>query len=285
MSQPIFCVSDLHMGDCGPRDNFAGMNHGMREKEFLRFLDYVERRNGELIIAGDLFELWQGNISKVITCRKSLLDRLAAMGAKYMLGNHDIDLLHFKERNGIRLDHPLFRDLHTEREIVVNGRHILLIHGHEQDVYCRDESPGIGRISAIYSGLREDRNGGPLSKWKYGGATVEARSLGHWDRFSRFCRRLVGQPNATMVMRREILETYKDRDVDALIYGHTHEPGQFYRFSNVVGQYIDLPIYNTGTWAESVNTFAEIDSKGEVRLFDWTMGGAVRNTDRLYVDR
>ena len=102
ITRPIYCISDLHLGDGGPRDNFLPA----KEKQLLSFLDYVEEQDGELLILGDLFELWQANWSKVFTYRKHLLDRLAVLGATYILGNHDADLYHFQGTSWI--NHPLF---------------------------------------------------------------------------------------------------------------------------------------------------------------------------------
>lgn len=278
IDRPHFCVSDLHMGDGGPRDNFAHMSGGWREQEFLSFLDYVEDQGGELTIIGDLFELWQGNISKVLTCRLSLMDRLADMGAIYLLGNHDIDLRHFNWSNRLRLSHPLFADLKLSHEIVIGGKFIRLIHGHEQDPYCCDEKPGIGRISAIYTGIKEDRNGGPL-RGKYGTSTVEARTLGRISRFSGIMRRLTGKPSATQVMRRNIVEAYKRSGCDALVFGHTHEPGQFWNH----GRYT-LPIYNCGSWAEKTCSFAKITPDGYIEVMDWIDGKPRPNFTNINVD-
>lgn len=280
--RPIFCVSDLHMGDGGPRDNFAHMSGGRREQEFISFLDYVESQDGKLYIVGDLFELWQGNVSQVLTCRVGLLDRLAMMGAMYLLGNHDIDLRYFDSRNGVSLAHPLLRNLKLEWTIEVNGKRVLMIHGHEQDKYCRSDVPGLGRISAIYSGLREDRNGSPLYG-KYGEQTVEARSLSRWDRLSNFARRCVGEPNHSQIMRQAILGTYVKSKCSALIYGHTHEPGQFYQYTTAFGMHLPVRVFNCGTWAEQVNSFVRIDPSGEITVMDWVGGKPRRNHTRLDV--
>lgn len=278
ITKPHFCVSDLHMGDKGPRDNFAWMSGGWREQEFNNFLDYVESEDGELTILGDLFELWQGNISTVLTCRMPLLDRLAAMGARYLIGNHDIDLLYLTQAKGLVLDHPLFADLKLEHVVEADHSKILLIHGHLQDVYCKNETPDIGRISAIYSGLREDRNGSPINHRKYGGATVETRSLGRWGRFQQFCRRVARKASATAVMRSEIKNTWITSGCSALLFGHTHEAGQFIRNGN------KLPIYNIGTWAETKNTFARInEDTGQVVLMDWVRDKYEYNNDTLEV--
>src|SRR3989304_2178451 len=125
--RPIFCVSDLHMGCGNARDNFARASGGHRKEEFNQFLDYVENCNGRLFIIGDLHELWQGNMSEVLTYRMPLLNRLAGMSAVYMLGNHDIDLRHFDRASPIRLSHPLFDILPRYCNEIVNGKSILLI--------------------------------------------------------------------------------------------------------------------------------------------------------------
>ena len=87
-----------------PRDNFPLNN---REKELGLFLDYVASQQGELIILGDLFDFWQMNLSKIVMKHMPLLDRLAAMNATYVLGNHDADLDDFIGTGF--LSHPLFQ--------------------------------------------------------------------------------------------------------------------------------------------------------------------------------
>jgi hypothetical protein len=84
-------------------------------------------------------------------------------------------------------------------------------------------------------------------------------------------------------MRRSIERTLSESAAHALIYGHTHEPGQFTARSAITGWINDRPIYNTGTWAEGVCTFAEIDTFGQISLYDWGDGGPYPNTTRLPV--
>ena len=59
-SRPVVVISDLHLGDRGPRDSFAV---GDREKQLTLFLDFVDQQQGELVVLGDLFEFWQMNVS------------------------------------------------------------------------------------------------------------------------------------------------------------------------------------------------------------------------------
>jgi UDP-2,3-diacylglucosamine pyrophosphatase LpxH len=91
-----YVVSDLHIGDGGPRDNFA---HGPGAPLLDSFLDFVDQQDGRLVICGDLFEFWQANLSKVLVRHEPLLARLARMDTIYVLGNHDADLLYFCRGN------------------------------------------------------------------------------------------------------------------------------------------------------------------------------------------
>lgn len=277
--RPTYVVSDLHLGDGGPRDNFAHMADGHREDEFLAFLDFVEEQNGRLIIAGDLFELWQSNVSMVLTLRDRLLDRLAAMGAIYILGNHDADLIYFCTH--CWLSHPFFETMRTEHTERIGDRSFHFIHGHEVDSYCAGDNPGLGRITAIYSGLREDRNGSPLlSKYK----TVEARSIGRLERLSNFVRWCCGKPSRTRMMNDGLRGYIREFGVanggkyDVLVSGHTHVAGQLWS-----EEHPTMPVYNAGAWAEGTCSFVAISPGGSVGVFDWIDGQAEPNPTRIKV--
>jgi len=256
---PIYCVSDLHLGDGGPRDNFAV---GDKMKQFLAFLDYVDRQNGRLILLGDLFEFWQANISKVIMKHRWLLDRFAGMGACYVLGNHDADLLHFC--NTGMLHHAFFDRMVSEHEETVAGKRIKFVHGHQVDDYCASDTPGMGRISAIYSGIREDRNGSP---WVNKYQTVEEATVGRMERLLSLFGRLRGRSDRFREMNWRLSTKYLGYDM--VVSGHTHRPGASRPW-----------LYNTGTWAERVNSFVCINSEGTAAVFDW-QNGAVPNTTEL----
>ncbi len=261
LKRPIFAVSDFHMGDEGPRDNFA---YGDRETDIGSFLDFVEENNGRLVICGDLFELWQSNMSKVLTKRLPLLDRLAEMEAVYILGNHDADLRYFIGQSDF-LVHPFFDRMCIAAFLSVNGKSIQFIHGHEADPYCASDIPGLGRITAIYSGLAEDRNGGPmLDKYR----TVEDRVVGRLERLSSLWDRLRGKPDRFTAINRRLRDMPPVADV--VICGHTHRPGR-----------IETWHYNCGTWAERVNSFVRIEPDGTIGVFDWVEGEGVPNLTEL----
>ena len=253
----LYCISDLHLGDGGPRDNFAVNGH---EKALMSFLDMVQDNKGRLIICGDLFELWQSNISKVVTKRIWLLDRLAAMGAIYVLGNHDSDLLYFIEPGWLANAHPFFKTMRREHRETIGGKDFIFVHGHAADPYCAGDTPGLGRITAIYSGLAEDKNGGPmLDKYR----TVEQKVVGRLEKLVSLWGRLRGKPDRNTEINRKLRELYSG----VVVSGHTHFPGR-------IGDWH----YNCGTWAERVNSFVKIDADGSVSVLDW-LGWTRRQSD------
>ena len=85
-TMPTYCVSDLHLCDRGPRDNFCFRGSGAAVPSFLNL---VERNRGRLLILGDLFDWWQVPVGSAVTAYLPLLDRLAQMGATWIVGNHD----------------------------------------------------------------------------------------------------------------------------------------------------------------------------------------------------
>jgi UDP-2,3-diacylglucosamine pyrophosphatase LpxH len=253
---PLYAISDLHFGDGGPRDNFA---YGDHEKQLASFLDMVEDQRGQLVICGDLFELWQSNISRCLTKRVGILDRLARMGAIYILGNHDADLRYFIDSDW--LTHPFFRTMCESYSTVIGDQQFHFIHGHSVDPYCAGDTPGIGRLTAIYSGLAEDKNGSPmLDKYR----TVEDKVVGRLEKIVSLWERLCGKPDRFTALNRALLGIAGREKV--IVCGHTHRPGH-------VGT-----LYNTGTWAERVNSFVRIDPNGSASVYDWDFKATDRAT-------
>ncbi len=175
---PIFVISDLHMGDGGPRDNFPLNN---REKELGLFLDYVAGQQAELIVLGDLFEFWQMNLSKIVVKHLPLLDRLAAMNATYVLGNHDADFDHFIGTGF--LAHPLFQRMCGPFERQIGGKRFKFMHGHEVDPVNAGDTPGKGESSASSRGCLKTRTNRPYiptaTLWK---TTLRGSETVSWGR-------------------------------------------------------------------------------------------------------
>jgi UDP-2,3-diacylglucosamine pyrophosphatase LpxH len=240
----IYCISDVHAADRGTRDNF---NVKGREIRFYDFLKWVEQQQAKLYILGDLFDWWQVNFSSSINQYHGLLDKLDAMQSTYVLGNHDNTLMNFVyiDNNIIEMPHPFFKRMSKPFVQTIGGRKFAFLHGHEFDPYCNKNNPGIGEIATIIAGMLEDLSNGPF----IGNLSVEdeLKSIGS---NSRLCDNI------------QAIEKYRqNNNIDVVIYGHTHTPGN-------IGNYH----YNSGTWARQIDTFTKIDDEGQVSLWQWKEG-------------
>ena len=247
---PTYCVSDLHLCDRGPRDNFC---YGDREERFYRFLDLVESNHGRLLILGDLFDWWQVPVGAVIVAYRPLLDRLAGMGATWIVGNHDNALAPLIGTE-LMPDHPLLRTACHPFEEIIGGRRIAYLHGHEADPYCCDLNPGTGEITAIISGMLEDRNKGPFHNHH----AVEDESVGTLEGALTLWRRLTFQHGRQEEMVAGVEKYRQKQRAAVVVYGHTHEPGH-------IGDYH----FNTGCWARRHDTFVSISDGGQGSVWEW----------------
>ena len=282
-NKDIFVISDLHMGDCGPRDNFAV---GDKEKQLDLFLDFVKEENGELIIVGDLFEFWQASLGKVLVMRRPLIDRLSNMGAIFVIGNHDSDLEALIGSD--ILGHRFFKKMSTRFMRRIGDKGFMFMHGHEVDPYNRGDVPGLGRIAAIFAGICEDINrspvlgtGEPVENWLLK-RFKPLEKLYNWIRRKweravfEFKRCIAGgrkrrlTPAQSPKRAKKMLQQYrKDRAEEGYsiaIVGHTHKVGRFEDW-----------YFNSGSWATGENNFLRISDDGTVGVFDWENGKAIPN--------
>ena len=187
-----------------------------------------------------------------------LVDRLAAMNAIYVIGNHDCALTKFID-TGLMPAHPIFQNCRRAFEETIGGRRLAFLHGHEADPYCRDLIPGTGEITAIISGMLEDRNKGPFRR----GHAVEDEFVGTLETALTIWRTLTFQHGRLAEMI-DGVEAYRRRaGAEVVVYGHTHEPG-------AIGDYH----FNTGCWARQQDTFVRIEDGGAASLWQWGEGGA-----------
>jgi len=251
---PIFCVSDLHMCDRGYRDNFAVEG---REARFHKFLDYVEAEGGQLYILGDLFDWWQANLSKSVRAYRDLLTRLTHVGpagALWVAGNHDNALTDFIGSE-IKLRGLELPAMSKAFEATIGGRRFAFLHGHESDPYCRDLNPGTGEITAIISGLLEDRNRGPFTRDHH---AVEDQFVGTLEGALTLWRKLTFQHGRLDEMLDGVEAWRKEAEADVVVFGHTHEAG-----------HIGDCHFNAGTWARTNDTFVRIGDDGRAAVWEW----------------
>jgi UDP-2,3-diacylglucosamine pyrophosphatase LpxH len=236
------------------------------------------------------------NLSKVVVKHLPLLDRLAAMNATYILGNHDADLDSFVGTEF--LSHPLFQRMCGPFERQIGGKRFMFMHGHEVDPLNSGDTPGKGRICCILAGMREDKNGSPvlpdgefvedhleeigdiLEDIAVHFKRTETRLTGSLGWLPRQVSRRLRRKRAASARHftpaqnpdraKEMLTLYRqdmeDNGYDVLIAGHTHHPG-----------HIEDWYFNSGTWARKTNNFVQIGPDGDAAVFDWVNGRPVVN--------
>jgi UDP-2,3-diacylglucosamine pyrophosphatase LpxH len=268
----IIVVSDLHIGDGGPRDNFSVDD---KAQKFDCFLSYVENCGAELFVLGDLFEFWQANISRVLVHRMPLIDRLAKMEAIYVVGNHDADFENLIGTN--LLAHPFFERMCGPFERTIGGKRFKFMHGHEPDPFNRDGTPRWGRILAILGGILEDRKGSPLLS--AGGFTeksllkVSRTFMWIWNNSVNLFEKSEKHEKAHSMAEsltpaqdpariKGILSLYHNNKLaegyDYLITGHTHRAGLFQDW-----------YCNSGCWVGLRSNFVQIRPSGQIKLYEW----------------
>lgn len=273
----IFVISDLHLGDRGARDNFEA---GRKTPALRSFLDHVGAEGGELFILGDLFELWQMNLSRLFVERREILDHLAAVKAVFVPGNHDIDLVHFIGTD--LLAHPLFASMRTPFVRVLGGRRFRFCHGHETDPFNAGDDPGFGRMLAIFGGVFEDQNGSPLlasgetaedvlvqfgesmlTIWRSALAAMRGRATGA-DLRPNTALTPAQNPDRLAEHIAGVREERAKCGYDVMVLGHTHKAGR-------IGDWY----FNSGSWTGPLNHFLRISPDGHVRHLEWRDGRAL----------
>jgi len=275
--QYIYVISDPHMGDGGWRDDFAV---GDREQKFLAFLDMVEKHHAKLIINGDLFEFWQLSISKVLSTRKNIIDKLSSMDVEYIIGNHEYDFKYFIGTDFLK--HPLLSKLQGPMEKVIGGKRFKFLHGHEYDSFNNTDNPTWGHILSIFAGIYKDQLKSQLTKkGKYMEEMLErygSKAFTYLNRFIWIFQGLLGvQADTTNPwnqmspsvnpgrLREHLLQIQGDREkegYDYAIVGHTHIPGKFKDW-----------YFNSGSWKTEHNNFLIISPSGKVKIYEWTDNG------------
>lgn len=278
-SGDVFVISDLHLGDGGARDNFEA---GKKTPQLRAFLDHVGSEGGELVILGDLFELWQMSLSRLFVKRREILDHLATLPLVYVPGNHDVDLAHFIDTDFMR--HPFFAHMRAPFVRELGGKRFRFFHGHEVDPFNAGDDPGFGRMLAIFAGIFEDQNGSPILASGEAAEDVLAQfgdsMLALWMSAmetvgrSRTGKELAPTSALTPAQNPDrfdehVMGVRGDRDrsgYDVAVLGHTHKAGR-------IGDWY----FNSGSWTGPRNSFLRVSPSGHVRYLEWHDGAAVEH--------
>lgn len=78
-------ISDIHLGDGSKSDDFH------RDEELIQFLKWTDNRASEIVIVGDLYELWQARLEKIFWAHADVIHALDERRNKvhFVFGNHD----------------------------------------------------------------------------------------------------------------------------------------------------------------------------------------------------
>ena len=266
----LFVISDLHIGDGSAKDMLCRQG---KEQQLLRFLDFVEAQGGELLILGDLFELWRFDIRDVVSRWGPLLDRFDALKTKFIPGNHDVVLLDDSVDVTV---HPFFARLCRPYMQRIGDKRFRFMHGHEVDPFIPKRLDKWGKRLGTWAGWVEMNSDLCLTACD---PMVDVfLELGEqiihvWQWITRNVNRtlheeltLLSEEGLKRLKRglrtRKMLSRFcRQRDdgaYDVAIVGHTHHAGYFNQW-----------YYNSGCWTKPVNNFLKIWPDGHVEVFDW----------------
>jgi len=285
MSKKRIFVSDLHMADRSGADDFNS------PELFMRLLDYVESERSELILLGDIFELWQADLDKIFFYYSDIISRLLKLAGKIkvslVVGNHDY--IPFARYIG-----KTFGNINILEEYMDESVKLLAHHGQRYDPFndvdlaADSIKEPLGQRIAWSIGLIE-RYLDPGIDEKLGGIVRRLQSLlsrgkdvlrhvakeyvkremaraddEFWQEVIRV--RSSGSPGQFRfkkyigVYEEEVKKEFK-RGFRIVVIGHTHIPEKVTYGKNV---YV-----NTGSWAG--NSFPPVFVKQEgkqIRIFD-----------------
>jgi len=236
-------ISDIHLGDGTGADDFH------RDDLLLNFLDYADKKSAELVILGDLFELWQSDLEKIFWKHPAIIRKLQSIkNITYIYGNHDY--LPFSR---------ICAEVYEDDPVVA-------LHGHQYDQFNRFKNPlfnlkwPIGKYITVLVGELERWVHPDADTWllkmkeKFGNFLVEAAFVQNKSHF----RGDLDQLAQTVEKQR------KANLAPISIFGHTHEPEL-----SIIEEDGKKRIYaNTGAWVDSsYPTFLELTNK-YIRLCD-----------------
>lgn len=234
-------ISDLHLGDGSRTDDFH------RDREFLKFLEFVESQAQRLIILGDLFELWQADLDRVLFTHSQVVDKLLCLSNKvevrYVIGNHDyIPFVKFVASTDAICSE--FRD--PEHGIVAE-------HGHRYDIFNRYKNPlksikwPAGRGLTLFVAGLERLIHPNVDTW----AKKAIEGLDDFLRQAIFIRNKI-PPTAKEYFRRgghfgefeQAVKNHIETGAKIVIFGHIHKPQL-----EIIGKGIYA---NCGAWVDNV---------------------------------
>ena len=257
--KPYFIVSDLHMGDGSSSDDFKP-----NKRKFMHFLDHVKHQNGRLVLAGDIFELWQADLQAILKVNSEVVRLLFELQPMIIAGNHDYYLRTFAD-----FDFICYPALHLRLPSGV----MRVEHGNEYDPNNDpDRNMQMGKIVASIGGFAENWIH-PDIDMAFMDFLGKARQVGNqvwneiqtpWKKEKKSRKK---QSNTSYVnAAARIIE--EDETVRWVVFGHTHnaEIRQEARYAN------------TGCWVRENPTFVRVD-ENRIGLYEFRAADEIRALD------
>jgi UDP-2,3-diacylglucosamine hydrolase len=251
-----FFASDFHLGAA------ARLTSSERERQLVRWLDYVAPEAEAIYLVGDLFEFWFEYKTVVPKGYSRLFGKLAELrdaGVKIYLftGNHDLWMFgYFEQEFGI----PVYRQP-IQRQI--GGKSFFIGHG-----------DGLGPGDTGYKLMKKVFTN-PVAQWLFGWFHPDA-GAGLARYFSSLSRKATPpEERFWLGAEKEWLLQYTTRKIeqgiepDFFVFGHRHLPIDWL-LKNGRSRYINL-----GEWM-SANSYAVFDGADMQVLFFENEGTVVR---------
>jgi len=125
-----FIITDLHVGDGGPQDDWVQRPDGfdLLHALCLELADYRRRHDAQLIITGDTFNGECGPRACIDgSTYRETMNMLREFNPILCIGNHDSEIETFRT-------HSIFKRFYLTHEIQLG--HTLFMHGHQVDLFC-----------------------------------------------------------------------------------------------------------------------------------------------------
>ncbi|MHA1135195.1 MAG: metallophosphoesterase [Candidatus Thorarchaeota archaeon] len=132
----IIAVSDLHLGD--PVSNRTGVLSFIED-----FLTQKSDEISDLILLGDILDLWRRNSSAVILDYLDVLNNVCALGfnVHYIVGNHDFTMIDYGPSGStvdvpkVHPDNPTKLTVSESLTLSNGGKKFRFIHGHQMSYW------------------------------------------------------------------------------------------------------------------------------------------------------
>ena len=235
-------ISDLHLGDGSKTDDFH------RDKELIRFLEYVHDTNADLCLLGDVFELWQADLDNILWHNHKIIKVLHECKVLHIYGNHDWLPYSRLEEEGLY------------------GPIIWAEHGHQYDQFNRYNNPlfalkwPIGKYITLAIAELERWFHKDVDVWaekmkdKFGKFLWEAANLNNKGKPDYYTNGMLRfETGDILEQRAQHILKYND-NVQIVIFGHSHQ-ADLIRFKD--GIYA-----NCGSWTDQhTPTYVSVEDR------------------------